>query len=453
MSSSKPRPHLTLHEQARAAFDAKAAALKRQLGPTLMMPTGRPSWMPDVPTTQIDQSKMLGPVGLRSAGPAPYLARVSTGAALGLTGSAASDFEDLCSAMHKAMRPRRVVDHRTVRVVAEEWLFEATTEMTTYCLARINDQLKRYSVAVPIHNLHVQEALRVGDVTFEELSASAIANWHRSPGYDALGDGDKQLVDAFFTRFAKTHQGHAVARVTVWAVKAQAADLALRQVELALGVLRFFSPAAVHPKLRSTCVPFGSEKREEYVAVFESDSAYAGMETGLLDEEAARPWLLTVNDVQAIKRAGLDRAGAMLTKSTPSDFESAVLSSIALYSESTLERRAHVRLLLVLSGLEAIYLANSSEEIISNLRRRLGVATEPDAQERSGLKSLFDSVYHKRSAFVHHGVTLSIDDIPEKFFEAAWSGILFALGKAGLHSRVSDFTAALDIIQPGDATT
>lgn len=439
---------LHLHDHARTAFIAAGAALKCRVVPTTVRPprTARLAWQPDVHTHHIPSGEIRGG-RMRTARPVPQLANVVIGPGMGLEDKDVAQFDAICSGLHKAIRPSGLVSLKTVEARAEDWLFDRETRMdfVSFVLTKASDLVRDYTVHVPMHELFLQDELRVGHVTFKELSAPMIARWHHAPFYyDKATPVERASIDEEHDRFSETHRGRAVASVVVSADNTQAVELALAKVETAMGVLRFFSPAAMSAQLRNICAPFGREKREQFVAMLEVDGCADSLSSGLLDGYTARPWHVHAGEVADIRKLGFDAASQLLAKEKHTKLEAAVLSAVVRYSESTLERRAHVRLLLAFSALESLFLANDSEPIGENVGRRVVAVQTRDPAKRRELSRIFASTYDLRCKFVHHGATITIDQLKPEFFVTAWVAISAVLENAGKFATVAEFVGALD---------
>lgn len=436
----------SIHEQAAANFDGKGALGRAALGPVSPAPTPQGGWRPDTHMTHVHDSDIKS-MRIREYYPVAAIWEDRDGKRVGLTGEAATNFLELAEQVWRAIKPKGTVSKARIVDLACDWLFgnNPAVGLTEYCLNAISAEAKPYRVWVPISGLHVQDSFEVGTVTFEELTATRIELWHKSEGYAGLNDREREAVDGYYAEFAKKHKGHAVAWTELTADKEQATIIALERVEDALAMVRFFSGGALLPSSRSICTPSGRERSECYNVVFDHNGTFAGASRGALDGERARPWGISRAELSELMKAGLAALSELLRCSELSGFQERVLASVKLFSEAALEGRLQVKLVLVLSAIEGVYLGNRGEPIQQNVGERLALLTEQGPEARLALTKLVREVYDARSKFVHHAERVESTDSLRAFFRSAWLGVIRAIEHAGTYATVKDFTDAIDL--------
>lgn len=437
---------LTVHASARERFNALGVDLKSNAKLVTPPPPPPKGWVPDLKITHhITSADVIGPVRTSETKQDGGLVLASGSQRFELTSDQVAALAKLCSGLHAAVHPRGSVARETVSVLVNEWLVSGVTDtLTDYCLPRLQALVKHFVVWVPVAGLYVQTSFQVGHVTLQELSAAQIQEWHRSPGYEALSAEEKPHVDAYYAKFAKDHQGHAIATAAVFGEKNQVRATALSMVEDALAMLRFFSGPSLIPTFRSLCTPCGRERKEGYVIILEEVGKYAGEQRGLLDGETARNWALGTDELSELKKSGLDRLSDLLRQAKRSEFEEKVLAAVKLYAESTLETRPHIKLVFMLGALEGVFLGNANEPIQQNLGERLALVTEQEFEKRRAVPKLVREVYSLRSRFVHHAEQVENEELLRPFFRTAWFGMIATIENSSRFNTVRDFTDAID---------
>ena len=125
---------------------------------------------------------------------------------------------------------------------------------------------------------------------------------------------------------------------------------------------------------------------------------------------------------------GLEVFHFLLNKEKLTDFQEKFLDAITIYSRSLLNKQLSDRLLYTLTALETIFLKDSGENIQDAISFRMAYMQDVSVEERRAIISNIKKTYGIRSSFVHHGQSVSIDnlEILEKFMTNAWVS-LFAL--------------------------
>jgi hypothetical protein len=432
---------LTVNEGARKHFDSIATALRDAL--VERRPNRRPptSWEPDVePKASVTDSDLQAPI--IESGPEGIFQHTETGTRC-LPSEKARQFFDLCERLWKATRPQRTVGAEGIVRVAQAWLFSSdTAEFTDYCLAQLETALQHFDIWLPIAALHIESPLDVADVTFRELGSQRVDAWHQTLRSNAATE-DWCHVDAYIKKLRQQVQGYAAGVMSIRAEETCAQDTARHRVGDALAMLRFFSLPARTLYRRSYCVLRGMDHLATYMVLHEVDGLWAGCRRGLVDQDPHTWWLRTA-EIENIRSCGLDTLGGLLHLGSPSGFQSAVLASVRLFSDSTLESRVETRLVLLLAALEGLFLKDPSEPIQQNLGERLAMLVRTSPSDRRQVIGLVKRVYSQRSKFAHHARAVRHDADLESFVDVAWHGVLAAIRNANAFRSVREFADSID---------
>ncbi len=437
----------TIHDQAASVFNEKAVGNKARVGPVSPPSRGRaPQWRPDIHVIHVPESDIQD-LRFLCDYPVAEIYEVKSGLAVGLVGDPAAEFLRLAEQLWRAIKPKGTVSKKRAIDLACDWLFkgDSSDSLTKYVLDAASAEAALTKVWVPISGLDVQARFQVGSVTFEPLTAERIESWHKSDGYSKLDEDRRNALGRYYADFSKEHRGHAIGWTELVADKEQAKILGLERIEDSLAMLRFFSGGAIVPSARSICTPSGRERKEGYRVVLEREGRFAGESRGLLDAERARPWRVSRSEVADLMRSGLAKLSDLLNANELSQFQERVLASARLFSDAALEHRLQVKLVLVLSALEGVYLGSRGEPIQQNIGERLAIMTESTPEARLAVTKLVRDVYDVRSNFVHHAERVESSDAMASFFRSAWHGVVRAIEHADRHTSVRDFTEAIDL--------
>lgn len=440
---------LGIHASARENFDRRAAALRESLA-SLVRTGGQvspaDSWLNEihVPTT-VRADQVIGPIRTGTRGDRPSIVESSTTGHRGLTGESAAEFYKLCESVASAIQPAGCVGPGALESVATDWLFsKESTSFCEHCLQQLGPKIRRYEVWVPVADLTIEEEIPIGEVTLRQVTPQRIDTWYSAPTDRELTEEEAQHVTGYREKRRKELQGYAAGVIEIVAEPEHAKHVALEAVDTALAMFRF---AAFSVGGRpSRCVPRGKERRDEYIVVLECEGTFGGESRGAYDPLDVQRWAVSAKEIGEIRQCSLDDISVLLQTSKRSTFQERLLGSMRLFGDAALERRIEIRLILLLSALESVFIKNRSEPLQQNLGERLSFVTEDHVDGRKRVVKLVRTIYDLRSGFVHHGGTINSDvqDTLREFYLKAWLGLLAALNSADDYSTVEEFTEVID---------
>ncbi len=276
-----------------------------------------------------------------------------------------------------------------------------------YLLGALESAAAEHRLLFPVSDLHVQSPLTLGPVTvstfperiFEELESQ------RSNGPSAGTHAE------LCRSMRKDFQGLAVAETCVFGEPIRAREIAAKRVDLAVGVLRFFTPLGVTSRIaRWGYAP----PRTSRVFVTDSTTGKFLSTSGAIID---RPGTMVLDDNlrDILLGVGLSEICDILARDSRTDFAEAVLMGMVTFGRAALTPDLGEKMIWYCAGLESILLRDSSEPILQNLSERLAMfAYDTEPERKVALKDI-KKAYALRSRFVHHGTEIDEGEVVNRF--------------------------------------
>ncbi len=309
-----------------------------------------------------------------------------------------------------------------VREVIFDWVIRSHPKshgasLSAFLLQEAGEKIKDYEIWIPIHQFYVERPLSVGAIAVRTITGEMMDAWQakaivREPG-------DEVVIQEHFSRTRSRLQGCAAACVTVRAEKGKALEVARFRAGRVAAFLRFFSPANWTPKLRSYCVPLGSENVVQTAELFVEGGSIVNYERGILD--GRQPGWLLANSVLEQFPGLLEQLSRLLLAGKRTSYQETLCDALLLYSRNSVAVEPSDKLVYILVALESILLRNDTEPITKSLGERMAFLIGKDIESRKAILANVAEAYRLRSAFVHHGNSVSDVDILSIFMLNAWT--------------------------------
>jgi hypothetical protein len=204
----------------------------------------------------------------------------------------------------------------------------------------------------------------------------------------------------------------------------RAYEIAFEESEKVLGILRFFSDAALFPQSVSYCVLLGRENYEKYHRILVEDGKISKHSEAVLSNISPF-YVLNNQDIQEAFLGGMKELSDLLAKDNRTDFEDELLNAVFQYSKSCLAKDVSDKLVYIRVALESMLLRDSNEPIQKNIGERMAVLFGTNVEERKAIIGNVTKTYALRSSFIHHGKKVSLDDIDIlfQFMMNAWRSL------------------------------
>lgn len=419
---------LDLHPDAARRFDELGAELLKQVVNCGAVESPKPRFRPDsYPMAHIGEADVIGEIRVTRSilnGVEEEIGRLfeKDKAKRGLVDDGYKALTRLAEQIQKTASLRDSTTVEFIRDLIFDWVANNVGEpnsasLVDFILREADQRIREHEIWIPIHQFYIEKSLSIGDVTFQTVTSELIDAWHAKA--KAAEDGKEAAVQQFVDRIRSRTQGCAAASITVRAEKTKAVQLARFRTEQASAFLRFFSPVNWTPKLRSYCVPLGSENVVQTAEFFIEAGRIANYDRGILDKRQ-KGWLLTDSLLGQFPGL-LSQLSRLLKEEKRTPYQETLRDALLLYSRNSLVAEPSDKLVYILVALESVLLQNDHEPIVQNIAERMAFLIGKDVDGRKDIIANASATYRLRSAFVHHGNSVEDLDTLSTFMVNAWS--------------------------------
>lgn len=445
---------LTIHPEARAAFDRKLEGVASGLAPIIhdaldATEEGTGDWIePYVEATLDDSNVVPGPhVQWRLDGDGEQTEAWITdqGLTYHVQGERFAELRYVVEKFVARAELRDLVGSRRVLDLTLEWIMarrhNKDLSASTYVIDQLAPDIAPYSFVFPVFELYVEKPFRIGQVDIRPVTGQQIEEWYSDWG--ASYPDHRQRYDQEILKWKKQIQGRAAAECTVVAERQHGSEVALDRVESALGMLRIFSKGALYPNSRSHCTVLGKEKVESLSFFTFREGEFLGNSSAMLAGEGTF-WRLDSYLIEEIMRGGLADMSALLTVDQPTPMQQLATEALLLYSRCSTETTIEGKLIYLFAALESVLLRDPQEPIQDNIGHRMAYLLSRTVEGRKQVISVVKRAYRLRSRFFHHGVTIDEYGSAKSMMQLAWAFFTGLPAGAAAYSTKDDFVQAIE---------
>ncbi len=257
-------------------------------------------------------------------------------------------------------------------------------------------------IAIPIEHFAIQSPFNIGRIRFEYLKKEDLDQFSAflAPQID-----NGTTLENIVTDMRKRYQGKVLATITVTAEREKGIEIAYRETEVSLSVLRLFSHSVYYPEV--VCL---TEVRGKVLTpmkdllILKLPVIEAIRRT---DIETETRWDIPDFLLDEYRKMGLPLFETLILKieADRTDLEKKLISCLSLFSRSVCSAAFHDKVVYMLVTLESLLLANQSEPIQSSIGPRLAYLVTKDISERKKVIAVVKECYDIRSRYLHHGKT------------------------------------------------
>ena len=418
---------IQLHPEAAKRFDELGEQLLIKVAPEPPVLKIEGRFRPEIhPVMHIPQQDIIGDVGVTQSivdGTGEEVGRFfrNTVPRIGLIGDGFRALGDLSERFQRHGDLREVATFEFIRDVVFEWVeftnkHQPVGALSAYVSKRINDEIKEFEIWVPLFQTYLESTIPMGPVILRKITREMMDEAEakvKVPNAETAA-----AVRLAFARDRSAVQGCAAVVVRIRAEQNKAIDTSRQHAEVAAALLRFLSPANWTPKLRSHCVPLGSENVRRCAELFIENDSIKTYSRGVLD--STQPWVLSNSYLAQFPKL-LDRLSALWRENKRSPFQQDLYDVLLVYSRNSLAIEPADKLIYILVALESILLRNESEPIGQNVSERLAFLCANSLAARRATVANAKEVYRLRSAFVHHGQSIKDVEALSTFALNAWT--------------------------------
>lgn len=348
------------------------------------------------PTTLITDREVVGPItfwGQEVSGEEAYMFVQHEGKSYGLPESDYRSLDGLTDAVMKSAWARASLSREFVEKTFCDWArqrFAADGPPFSEALSTAaRESVTAVEVWAPIANMEVEQGFDFGPVRIESITASVMANLRSRTS--STQPEQVQQVGQLFEKLRREIQGYAAVVVSMEAEPSIAQERALRIAQDAVGLLRFFSPAASRSYLFSPVALTGAE----YIP---TSKLIMLREGGFLLNQSVLPkhvghWRLPAQQISELKSGLLDTAASLVMSECLSEFALAVRTSLLTYSKGTTLVDPLDRLRNSLSALEGVLLRHEMEPRAHSVANRMSFLLARGGDDREAVKQIIRQIY------------------------------------------------------------
>ena len=363
---------------------------------------------------------------------------------VGLVGEAFKSLEGLVRRLHETEALQESTTLEFILDAAFGWVESsyqnaASESFCEHIVRRTNEEIKDFDIWIPLHQTYVEADIPMGPVLIRTITRDILDERFKEPaGADAETLAAIQYASA---RERSRLQGCAAVTVKLQAEESKAREQAREMAENAAAMLRFLSPANWTPRLRSYCVPLGSENVRRRFELFMRGDSLETYSTGVLDKGTA--WALSKTDIALFPNV-LDRLHNLAANQERTDFQQTLYDALLIYSRNSVAITSADKLVYVLVGLESVLLRNSNEPLGKNIGERMAFLVGDSLESRKAVVANVDEIYKVRSSFIHHGGAVEKIELLSSFMLNAWTCFTALLENADRYRTKNDLIAALE---------
>lgn len=399
------------------------------------------------PTAQITASELIGPItfwGDEESGKRAFMFITHKGKPYGLSESDYSGLDGLVGAAMKPAWARASLSHAFVEHAFVDWArqrFGADGPSFPDALSMAaRESVTSVEIWAPIANLEIEKDFDFGPVHIKSITAAVMENL-RSRAPSAQPEYGQE-INQFFEKLKKEIQGYAAVVVSMEAEPEIAQARALRTAHDAVGLLRFFSPAAPRSSLFSPVALKGGERTPTFKLIVLREGGFI-LSQGVLSANAGY-WRLPAQQIVELKSGLLDIAASLVNPEGLSEFALAIRASLLAYSKGTTLVDPQDRLQNCLSALEGVLLRHEMEPRAHSVANRMSSLLACGGIDPEAVKQNVQKIYWLRDQpqLISHGGRE--DELIRVFTVYAYSVLCHTLAETVTFSSKVQFVNEID---------
>lgn len=338
---------------------------------------------------------------------------------VGLEDDAFRAAERLCTVLAAKKELRTHLSERFVADTFFDWLrdrHKGVLPVDADFLSTLGREAERAvrprKIAHPIAHLVIQKPFTLGKVLFEFFTAEAFDILDKRRLKQWPPDTPEGQESARLIRLK--YQGKVCCSMVVTAEPIRCVEIARRETDRALVMLRCFSPTVFIPEIPSYFDRRGMElvPGHDHI-IFEEvhdDADPPESPPRLLPrtcegtDEPRQFWTtFSERDLREVGGEALQNANILLNRERPSELEEQLLTCYTLFARGIRSTDFHERVVFCLVALEALLLKSTTEPIGANMGNRAAFLAYKPKGDRRKAKETISKAYEVRSRFLHHG--------------------------------------------------
>jgi hypothetical protein len=299
----------------------------------------------------------------------------------GMFGFSGENYErvlKLTNGLSKKRELRSILSEKYLIDAFFEWVekcykneISISQDFINYLRQQADQVVKQIKISIPVLFLIIEESFRIGNITFEYYTRDFFDNCENR--FKDNFEGVTPETEEGLRRFRKDYQGKVFASISLRAEKDKCVEVAKKETDKALTILRFFSPSALLPEIPSYFGRMGHvDIPSNHIFIFEDELPVIHKE---IAEKSNPYWRIRRDQILEFEKYGLANANEIITKEKPTKFDDVLLNSISLFTRGIRSKDIHDKLVFTLVSLETMLLKNETEPIQSSIGLRLAFLT------------------------------------------------------------------------------
>jgi hypothetical protein len=326
-----------------------------------------------------------------------------------------------------------------------KWLRETleakrSDALPDYIAERCSSEIRDYEIWVPVYRTYSASDFVIGDVGFRTISKVLLDKWYAQLPEDAVKS--PELAEGINRKRARI-QGSLAACIRVKAELIKARELAQSKANEAIGILRFLSSVNWTCKLVSHCLPLGRENTQRAMELFVEDGEIKRTAESSVEQGPAG-W--NIDDARHAHPGLLEALHNLAVHKEITEFRGNLYDALHLQSQHSIAAEIPHKILFVTAAIESLLLKDLREPVQKNLGERMAFIIGNSLEERKEIVRNVEEFYRIRSAFFHHGQSVSVEDtdIVDKFFFSVWLSLARLLAQIDQYKTKDQLLTALE---------
>lgn len=367
------------------------------------------------------------------------------GGTFGIDEDVFSEIETLTDSVLKSAWARRMLSRTFLQKTAVEWLqarFSSADAMgLSDALAKTSrDSVRNFFLWAPVAHLEVQTSFAMGPAEIVTVTKSMIDALEA----EALSNSPRQRsnITLLFDRLRERMQGLAAVVFKLEGESEKVKEDGEAIARIAVGLLRFFSPAAANFPIVCVSALLGAEVVPSSNLLVFGEGRFNYSES-MLFANTPIDWRISEAALRRMQPA-IEIVGTLVRPEGLSDFALAVRSSLLLFGTGTTFQSPAERLTYTLSSLEALLLRHSAEPVEFNVGERMGLLLAQDDTDPEYVSRNVREAYRLRARQDISPITPREMGSVATFISNAYRVIGIALGNADGFQTVKEFVNSVE---------
>jgi Apea-like HEPN len=353
---------------------------------------------------------------------------------IGLFALSHASFISLCHSLLEACELKGTISETFTVESCFEWMRQRHLGATDlllieYVLDRCERNVGTQEVWLPLKGVQLNLELQIGNVLFKPVRQ---ADWRRWVSeWQTRQPTEIPSLRLFLVDVDREGISVAVRRANAEPIKA--VEIALKETEVALDVLRYFSPSNRYPTMPAYCSIAGREPVNRPKHLIVQNAALVSVGTTIANMRAQHPWRIDEDLLTKMRGVGFDTLVALLNipSEERSELQNDFLKALGIYSKSCIAQSFTDKLLYAVLTLECVLLKDERESLQKHIGERMAFMIGKSLEHRIAIVANYKQAYALRSGAVHHGREVTEEEILNEFMPNAWFTLNWIVGVMG----------------------